>query len=572
MVNKITLLIFLLVASPAYAADVGCGRDTDRSGAVDRFCPTPDADKDGENSISGGGTDCDDNDSSVFSGIAKVGSGADTFKLCTAGTFGASTANSSYTCKTNSGTDRWVDPNVTNCGHAGTYADPNSYRCHFDTGMSGYVAPAGDDCIILKYGTDGIYDQSWSAAPVKMFYTTIDGTSGHTIKIRSEPGKIITIEGQGTSPNAVKPVQFDTAQFWDITGNSVNGYSGLVIHGNYAEAGVYNHDSDDNIIKNLYIYRVDGDCGAGECGAVKLDNNSDRITVSNNTLEDTYKVGAETNANSANIFVLRGVNNQFLYNTLLYSSTSLGGHQIFYKHCEVTGDGAWTFRGNFLSKSGGHQLSTSCGGATIDHNLFLDPLASDTFAITYDGGNGATYFAAGSTIEFNTIVNGPGPQFFTTGSYDQSSTFGLVTFRKNVIYDNRGSAYGSDGADGFWRICNYCTNAIYTTIITGSKVAFNSNDNYNSTAQALFATVFGDVPSGASGTTYANFAAWQGSGLSTSEISENPSLDSYNIARSTNTLNWGWFPANTITVESSSTGTTTGGSAGVIRILRGRRT
>lgn len=559
---------FFFCATTASAADLGCGRDTDRSGAVDRFCPTPDADFDGQASVLGGGTDCDDNNSACFNGIACKGSDTSHFKLCTNGVFGPDTANSLYTCKTNSGVDRWVDPNVTTCGHAGTYADPNSYRCHFDTGMSGYAAPSGDDCIILKYGTDGIYDQSWGSAPVKMFYTTLDGTSGHTIKIRSEPSRVITIEGQGSSPNAVRPVNFDTAQFWDITGNDAGGYSGLVIHGNYAEAGVYNHDSDDNIIRNLYVYRVDGNCGGGECGAVKLDSNSDRILVTNNQLEDTYAVADPTNLNSANIFVLRGYDNQFLYNTLNCASTSVCGKSgIFYKHCETTGNPNWIFRGNVVSK-GDAQLSTSCGGATIDHNLFIDIAASDRFAISFDGGNGATYFNQGSLIELNTLVNSPAVQFFVVGSYEQSSTFGLVTFRKNVVVDNKATGYGSDGADGFWRICNYCSDAIFTAIITGAKVAFNSNDYYQTTGQALFGTIFGDNASTSSGTTQANFAAWQSAGLSTSERNENPSLDAYNIARSANTLDWGWFPANTITTE---TATSTGTAKGALAHCRRRR-
>lgn len=551
MANKvITLMLLLLVASPAYASDIGCGRDTDRNGSVDNACPTPDADKDGQASVLGGGNDCNDSNSALFDGIATIGDSAGTFKYCTSGVLSASAANSTYSCKAGSGTDRWVDPNVTDCGHAGTYADPNDYRCHYDTGMTGYVAPVADDCIILKYGTDGIFDHKWGSTPEKMFYSTLDGTAGHPIRVRTEPGKLITIEGQGVSPATVQPMYFNQAQYWDVAGNDAGGYSGLAIHGNYAEAGIYNHDSDNNTFTNVYVYRVDGPCGAGECGAIKVDFNSDDVTIQNSQLENTYAVLAPTNANSSNIFVLRGKRLRVLYNTLLCDDTSKCGHQLFFKHCETDGDGAWIFRGNMVSKGAG-QLSTSCGGATIDHNLFLDPPASDSFAISFDGGNGATYFQVGSLVEYNTLYKSPAIQLWFTGSYEQNSNFGTVTYRKNIVYDNRGTSYPSDGVDGFWRVCDTCSDAIFTEIVTGGKIVFVSNAYFNSASQALYATVFGNNSATSSGSTYANFSAWDATSYSTSEINEDQQLDSDFIARSTNTLDWGWFPANTITVEAA---------------------
>ena len=58
-------LVLLLLEGSAFAADIGCGRDTDRSGAVDTACAGADKDNDGFPDS----TDCDDNDWGIYPGV-----------------------------------------------------------------------------------------------------------------------------------------------------------------------------------------------------------------------------------------------------------------------------------------------------------------------------------------------------------------------------------------------------------------------------------------------------------------------------------------------------------------------
>ena len=560
----LAFLLSALFSSQALAADLHCGSDTDRSGAVDLACPGPDVDWDGANSVADGGTDCDDANSACYDGIACKGSDATHFKLCTAGTFGGDTAFSSYTCKTGSGNDYFVDPGQTTCAGAGTFASPKDYRCYFNTGMSGYVALAPDDCVILKAGT---YTNKWGSAPEKMFQSQVAGTSGHLIHVRNLGA--VVIEGQGVSPNQIYPVDLNNKDYWDWKGNDIGGYTGLTIHGNYADKGFTFDGSDNSNAENLYVYDVGGNCGSNTCGGIYSDvinGTNTNNTITHNEIVDTYNRSALTNNNAGNITWFRGTGNQFNYNSLIATGQDRVAHAgIYYKHADSTGDGSWTFQGNLVSKGSGFQMDIASGGGTIDHNIFLNP--NGTFAVSFDGGSGATYFAGASTLTYNTVINGPGPELFNTGSYEQSSAFGAVAINHNVWSDNRATTYGSSGASGFYRICDSCSDSVYTTIITGSRLTYSSNCLYNTNGVALYATVFGGA--GGSGATAANFAAWQGLGLglTSGEYSENPSFDSSNIATSTNCVNNGWRPSSglgatpTPTATPSATPTPVVGSA-----------
>ena len=640
------LLVFLLSAQPTFAADVGCGRDTDRNDTVDQACPTPDADFDGYTSVAGGcsapNCDCDDNNSFIYPGVSTEGSSAGQFKTCQgSGSYTSSAANSTYSCKSGSGTDRWVDDAVANCGHAGTYADPNNYRCYFDTGMVGYTALSAGDCVIFQGGTytDSYTGTCQAGTPSStcMVVSRVAGNSTNQIHIEAEPGKLVTIDSPGASPTKVIPIELDHA-YWTINGNAIGKRPGFAVGFGYAASGIYITAADNATVGNVFVDQVDGNCGSDNCGGIKLDSGSDNASIHHNHVKDTYnRTTGPTSENSSNIEISYGVNNSFTYNTLEASSTSVVGQAgIFYKHCEQSVANAWTFRGNIVINGGRNAINTACGGATVDHNLIITPALA---GIIIKGGNGNNNFMDASTIELNTVKDSWPMEVFipesreqmidsftataatdiiVTGAYDwtasnipvivQSTTtlpsplvagttyyavrqsgnnyklstasdgsaivditdtgtgthfinrkYGVITTRKNVWQDNRGTAYTAPGdySDGWLRICHHCTDRAWRAMqLSPLATVFNSNDHYNSAAQALASTLFGDN-SGAGtgddgplfGTTYANFAAWQASGMSTSEVSEDPQLDAYYIARSANTLNWGWRPASGLVVE-----------------------
>lgn len=553
-----------LLASPGWAADLHCGRDTDQNGSVDTACPSPDADFDGEKAVASGGYDCDDTDWSMTVGVSTQGADNTKYKTCQAnGSFtGGSDLLSAYTCHTGSGHTYWVDDAETDCTGAGTYADPEDYRCWFSTGMSGYHAPAAGDCIVLQAGT---YSAKWGSTPEKMFYVNgIAGTSSNPIRLRVEPGKVAIIEGQGVSPNYIVPIYLEDSDYWEIDGNDAGKKPGLTIHGNYAAAGVEFHNSDYDSIQNAYIYDVDGNCGTDNCGGVKITSGATHATVRAVQIKDTYNRSAGTNPNGANLYASLGDGHSFLYNTLIASSNSVVGEHMFFKHCDSSGTATWTYKGNVSYKGVNSHLDTSCGGATISHNVFLSS-ASFGIAFTGVGGNGGSYFSAPSTVSYNTVNDGLAINLFAPGSYEQSSTFGNVTVDHNIFVDNRAVA----SEFGSYRICHYCSDAIYTAIVTGDKIDFHDNCVYNLGAAALSYSIFGDNSSTSYGATYANFSAWQSQGLVTAidEYYENPTLSAANVATSTNCDDKGW---NIEEVAPTPTPTATPSTSGFSRI-RGRK-
>lgn len=536
------LLLFLLLFLPtlAYGTDLHCGRDTDRSGTASNPCAGQDADFDGYPSVADGGTDCDDANWAIYPGVSTEGSATDTFKTCQSdGTYTSSAALSGYTCHTGSGHTYWIDDAETDCSGDGSYSDPEDYRCWFNTGMSGYHAPVAGDCLVFLGGT---YTAIWGTT--KMIYSQASGNSTHKIHLEAAPGKEVIIDSPGSSPTKIRPAQFISANYWTLNGNAIGTKPGLNLGDGYANDGIACESSTDITVQNAYVHDVDGAQNSGDNGGgIDIGNGGacNNFYLHHSHIKNNYSRAQPTNLNNNQIDVFRGTGLRVEYNTIEDTYSGGAGNGLFYKHCDSSGDGSWVLKGNVFSGASNFQLWDSCGGATIERNVFLNP---NKPPISLDGGNGATYFAGNTLIQYNTVVNGAGPEVFTTGSYEQSTSFGTVTIRKNIFKDSRASSYNGDGTTGFYRICHYCSDSIYTNLITGGKIAFSNNDLYNSNSVALFFSVFGD--GAGSGTTASSFSSWQGLGLSltTSEINTNPSLDSDNIAQAAGTEDMGWRTQN----------------------------
>ena len=130
---KLFLVLFLFFVSEAMAADIGCGRDTDRNGSVDNYCPGTDQDFDGYAVTQG---DCDDTNWQIFPGtLTSSGCSAGSFRTCAANGSGYNSckALSSMTYSDiGSGATRlfWIGPSGSTDLHAGdSYSNPADYRC-----------------------------------------------------------------------------------------------------------------------------------------------------------------------------------------------------------------------------------------------------------------------------------------------------------------------------------------------------------------------------------------------------------------------------------------------------------
>lgn len=408
-------------ANTAYAADLGCGRDTDRNGSVDTMCPTPDADSDGYTSVLGGGTDCDDTKWEIYPGrYTASGCSAGFSRLCqTSGSYSSCVADASFVCHGSGGSTKFVDdsgPSTTDCStDAGTYADPKDYRCFFNTGMTGYTALGTHDCLVFLGGT---YSTKWGSAPEKMIYTSVTGDSTDRIRLVAMPGQAVYISGAGTSPNAIVPVEFVHSNY------EIQGFD---IDGNYAVKGIKVSGVANIWIHGNYVHDTDGACGANNCGQVVLSSPSDNCTVENNDLRNIFDSTDLTNENANSVQIFRGTGNVIKGNTLGSANTTSQYGCLYYKHCDTSGNGNYTVTNNLCFNGSGHQMTTTCGGGTWTKNRFYGTL-DGKHPFNIHGGSGATFLGGASTFSNNTAFGGDGPIVFTSGSYEQTSgTFTAAT-------------------------------------------------------------------------------------------------------------------------------------------------
>lgn len=421
VIKRLTFIICLLFSNNAYAADTGCGRDTDRNGTTDTLCPTPDADTDGYASVAGGGTDCDDTDWKIYPGrYTASGCSAGFSRLCqTSGSYSSCVADASFVCHGTGGATKFVDdsgPSTTNCAlDAGTYSDPKDFRCFFNTGMTGYTALGTHDCLVFEGGT---YNTKWSAAPEKMIYTSVTGDATDRIRLVAMPGQTVIISGAGVSPNEIAPIELVHSNY------EIQGFE---IVGNYSVKGIKNSAVNNNWLHGNYIHDVNGACGANNCGAIVLSSPSDNCTIENNDLRDVWDTTDLTNENANSIQIFRGTGNTIKGNTLGATSNLKQYGCVYYKHCDTSGNGNFTVTNNLCLNASGHQMTTTCGGGTWTKNRFYGTL-DGKHPINIHGGSGATFLTAASTFSNNTAFQGDGPIVFSPGSYEQmSETFTAAT-------------------------------------------------------------------------------------------------------------------------------------------------
>lgn len=431
----ILVLIFVAPAITAVAADLHCGRDTDRNGSVDNYCAGKDQDFDGYDSVADGGTDCDDTDWKVYPGMATgTGCSAGQAKMCqSSGSFTSCAAISSAHCPTGTLAVYFVDDAETDCTGTGTsYADPENYLCWFDTGKSGYHALTAGDCVIMLAGT---YSDSWSSAPIKQIYSSIDGTSSNPITIMAAPGESVLINGAGSSPNTGYPVYLNSADYWNLIGFEVDG--------NFTAAGVYIAGANNASLYNLYVRDLDStNCGSDNCGGIKKDGAGNNLLIRSTISWNNYNRAAPTNLNNSQLNMYRGTGHQILYSVFGDDVSGGAGFNYFYKHCIASGDADTTVRGNIFSGGYSGHINTNCGGMTIDRNVFINPNSSGarTISVALNGGNGAAFFQGDTLIENNTSVDGAPIELHNTGSFEQMTSVFTADSSTDIITMTDGAA------------------------------------------------------------------------------------------------------------------------------------
>lgn len=546
-----------------------CGADLDLDSDVDVACPAGDVDGDGYTT-----TDCDDTNRYMYPGITTTaGCSAGQYKQCTGPSYTACANISTYDP---GGADDafWVSADETDCSGAGTYADPEDYRCHFNTGMSGYTAPTSGDYIILKC-SGGDYTAKWGAAPERMFY--LNNING--VHIVNEPGCAFweagyglgtVINGQGTSPNYIFPVNIFDSLGTEIRGLEIDGTGG------YSTTGI-NFAGEGGRVHGNYVHDIDGE--SGDNNTCIYNNNTNNHEVDHNLTKNCVEIGTEDNSNNVNILTMESESG-----VLVHHNVSIGGGAQGYGNCIKSKHGGVGASGqtidiyknicyNFRQKG----IVAGCIDNLHIYNNFLhttgtiDGSSTLGYPISLEEGGGGDDECDNIIIERNTIFAGSS---WTLNPPDDYAAFGnpAVTVRYNIFQDNQAADYSGDPPDGFGRMWQYGSDADFTALVTGNRIVIDENCYYNSESTPLEFNIFGDNGSTSLGAAYADFTAYvAGTPFDTNSHEENPLLDVYGRATSANCDEYGWLLTSEETGGGGvSTGTTTGRGA-VFRLLRSKK-
>lgn len=523
-----------------------CGVDLDHDGDVDQACPSGDVDGDGYTS-SGSEKDCDDTKRYVYPGITTIeGCSAGQYKTCQSdGTFTACANISSYDPATGSGNTYWVDDAETDCSGAGTYADPEDYRCHLNSGMSGYVGLVAGDHVIFKCGT---YNTTWSSGPARMLYLfNKDGTSSDQIVFENEPGCAwweagygngVLFDGQGTSPNAVNVVDLGDSDHVQIKGFEVDGT------GNYSTIGIKHAGGTGGRIHGNYVHNIDGEAGDNLTCIYSVGTSNFRID--HNKAHSCYELADPDNSNNDCFITMDSESNIELdHNDCRGGGVQGYGNCIKSKHGGIGASGVtveihdnicYNFRqkgivmgcidnlhvyNNFL-----HTTGTVKGSGSLGQSLEVR-----------DGGGGDDE-CDGVLIENNTIYGGAFGIFDPTDDY---ASFGnpAVTLRQNVVVDTYDTAYNSGAADGFLKMWETGSDADYTALVAGGRFVMEDNCFYNTEGVNLRFGIFGDNGSTSLGAYYTTYAALASAALFGTNYNEDPDLDEFGRAQSSNCSSFG---------------------------------
>ncbi len=573
-----TAISHLRITDVVTTPDYWCGVDTNFDGTVSNPCPTvagvTDADHDGWSTANkvgpfGTGKDCDDTNFWIQPGFEDTtGCSAGNYRTCnTDGTWTACAAISGFTCNTANGATYFVDDAETDCSGAGTYADPEDWRCWFSTGMVGYHAPGDGDCIVFQPGT---YSSTWSDGGTirQLYINQKDGSETHPIKFRSLPGAIpgyvgeVKIQGAGTAPTPVFP--------WFITLSDSVKTIGLHIDGTggYSGAGiVYDGSANPEAWLNV-IEGIDG-IEDNNVSCIKFQVGTTAGYAHHNIVYDCYERADVPAINNVAIRTMDDIGYvKYLYNIIPNSVLVSGCLDI--KH--ANDDCSLLAQGNF-GRNCAYFGETENKDSVFKNNWVQDCGDSIAFKQASIGTTGPPPTADGpwhkdAVFSYNTIERcaflNSNPEWDSALGHPNFSGTTIFTAERNIVVDDNAS-YDGDAGDGMARFCDsQCEDGEFAAAV--GKAIWRNNVYYNPNDTNLNFSYFGTVGGGAY---YSTLALFQAAGFDIGTVQANPSLDADGISAAY--PNHGWAAGSVFSdVAPASTGTNNTGGF-LLRLLRSRR-
>lgn len=570
--RAIVPVALLLFVSNAFAADIGCGWDTDKNGTVDSYCPGLDPDYDGYTVAEG---DCDNYSFGIRPGRPDIlGCPAGEYRVCKADGTGwtdcVASASDPY-CPDNDDHAMvdYTDGSIikaTTCYYIskssgndstgdGSYATPwenPSMAGYYSSGApSGHHSPTAGDAFIILGGTYDYYTSNYNGRTSVFMARGYSANATNRFFLLNYPGQTPKFSNTTNSTN----LYLENSDYWVISGIEI---------GDALGSGLIAAESDNIKVFDSHIHDTDG---------VENDNATGLSfsTVNDGTLmysfvHDNFDRDDLVGQNNYNVFSFRGTNTILKRNAIFNTGgNSSGGYKQ--KHANPSSS-ALVEHNVFQNTNENASRAVQLAGqnTTLRCNRFKD---IDSEAISYVDPGGCSYFG-GSLVEHNTFEDvkhaiGGTPHKRYNESEDPCSTylatdcsgdgdFDPIIFRWNLV-DN-----ADVGDTGVAQFGQYSSDVMYDAFIGAGKLQTNDNLLYNSAATiqyGLFQAANADETCsgrGVDGAVYTGLAAIQAAGFETSSIVANPSLSSVAIP-SDDYLDYGWTAclefANTPTVFKS---------------------
>lgn len=552
MRNSFAAILFLLLASDAFAADFGCGRDTDRSGTVDSLCPGSDKDYDGYTEAQG---DCDDTAFEIFPGRPDTtGCSAGSYRVCKADGTGYTACVSSATTPycpqgdytTTDGIDattcKYISPSGSDTTGDGSYANPWKTPKKISRYDSGAVNPGAGDAVMILSGTYTETSTCSDANDCVLFLGYSDGTAEDPIWILGYPGTKPVFQGEFVLYEAQGYIIRDI----EITQGSVQspGFSASGTPANLDIAGLYIHDKEGVTANNH--------------ACLKVSQGGFNNHVHHNYVSDCTDPAFEEGKNGTGIYMnAQTTDTKIKYNNIVAGSEDMNAC-VHEKHLPY-GDTDGEVIGNYCNLAGPGYQSSGGKNRTIQGNLWV----GCDVAIYLAPAGGAAYWG-GMTIENNTAVC---DQFFYAKPQWGYDSTGAMPSTEECSCTYGTNCDASDLSPDTWTTSNIRYNIakssastwvhikigeyesdITRTLING-KFAFASNGLYSTNSSTPTIPYFNSNNScgtyccsgGSDGTTYSGLSAIQAAGLETSSIVEDPSLASGTyVSANANMSTWGY--------------------------------
>ena len=496
----------------------GDGIDHTCSGST-RPCPGGDADMDGF----ADNIDCDPHDKFIYPGIfsaCTAACGQGTRRCNEDGTF--SSCSCTPLCEaTGTGKCYYISALTGSDSNVGSFQSPWKSYAPITSYDSDSKKPAhwtalrpGD----VVYFMSGLYTttSSYYGAARGLILYGVSGSSSAPITLKAYPGASVVFAPATSAPAIV----LDVSNYYLIEGFTVTGAT---------DWGIRLGGDKGYEVRNCIINNTDAAAGANVAGISTI---SDQVNIHNNIIYDNYMRAVPANQNSRNIVMFDGGSVHIHHNTI-FQSAPIGASQsagcLTYKHAAVVAGSVFEVDHNIFWNCALEGVGSGTFGTRFHNNLLIN---SSGFSF-YDFG-GPTY-SKDEVVEKNTIVGGPGLIYNPTNA---TSPIGLMTFRNNIVVDNR-SSYSTE--NGIVRIHPYGGNDIFDATVTAGNLLFDGNCYFNSQTSPMF-NLFGwnDNSTSSEGGFY-TWSGWQSLGFDTHGVEADPQLNADFVPKNSACSNAGWM-------------------------------